>query len=332
MTYNVVEASETSFRVAVPNVELYEGDPRLTLATEEQVYPVRLVLQERHAGGFSYILERIEMAHRTDHIFGSSGLFTLLNSRNVSLGVAAAVVAGCLCIPVINNGLPWISTGGRRFDSLALGTIPNQNHKAVASEIEPKKSELVVAVDHQGVREVSVSGPNNHGSMISPASITMSAPRTLSQTEKNDAVALGSGSSQGNRNAKSKYRSNRGPSLKMLIEEGRVGRIQSADRSTLPWLIGTQSSEKIPSLRVSDAALSDLQHFEIGLRGLPKNLSDDAISSMREALTDLGSETSNARRVNGFDDVFVVSSDDANIYFRPNHGRMELVRVLPIEL
>jgi hypothetical protein len=124
----------------------------------------------------------------------------------------------------------------------------------------------------------------------------------------------------------------RNGTLKAALEAGQTGRVQPASRELLSWVNRSATADDRVTFRLSDAAWQDLLQFQIGLKSLPGESSNQAIDSLRRALFSVSSHLGSPCNISDSPHVYVVASDDANIYFRKVHGQIELVRVLPIDL
>ena len=115
------------------------------------------------------------------------------------------------------------------------------------------------------------------------------------------------------------------------MKAGLVGRTQSVNATSVPWLFEADQFPRNIPLRMSDAAWADLTQFKHGLDGLPQQTSADAIASLRQALMSIVSGEATVRPIPEMRDVSMVACDDANVCFRIYQQRIELVRILPIE-
>lgn len=317
----VVETTNVGFRVAVPNVEQYEGDPRLTIATDKGIFPVRLVRQIRHAGGYSYVLEHmpvevtveepVEEPPVTSH-WWSTGPF--------ALAVVALVVVGWLCDPALNDGLCLLRNRGRDAESAGWWGLSATTSHAVPTKIVDRPESVVHGNHVHNVNQSSDGTP----SVIAAASLTATGQ-----------------SSEDNAHESSPYHSHRKPkapgderaaAVKSCLEAGRTGRIQTIDGATVPWLLGPVNGNFSISIKGSAAALADLTQFEIGLKELSADESAGAVAKLQRALSQLVSDSATPRSVPEMPDVFAIEAGEATIYFRVVHGRKELVRVLPQDL
>lgn len=323
----IVEVTAEGFRVAVPGIDHYEGDPKLTLVTRTAVYPVRLTLQEPHTGGYSYRLQRLDQTTPAQTRSSLSFRLSFLTSHCCAAGVISLIVSSCFCIiPTLSENAPLMTRRGLRYESLGTWSPSIAENDRVPPGISVNTSLANHEPADSEFHEVSCDSQTISVSMISPASMTMSQPALLPQEDARQTARpkqIGTGS-HGPAKAKKEV------SLKSLLDEGQVGRIQNATPTMASWLFGTKSVAELQSLRVSDSALHDLKQFEFGLKILPSDLSLQATNSLQTAMASARSTNGASRAVPGLRDIYVVSSDDANVYFRKNHGNTELVRVLPI--
>ena len=98
----IVEVTADGFRVAVPGVEQYAGDPENNGDHAQRVYPVRLVLQGAHIGGYSLPIAADRnrtscrwMVHR--------GFSDRFEARRIKLlrntGLFSVISVGYYCVP-----------------------------------------------------------------------------------------------------------------------------------------------------------------------------------------------------------------------------------------
>lgn len=322
----IVEVTADGFRVAVPGVDHYEGDPKLTLVTRSAVYPVRLVLQEPHTGGFSYRLQRLDQSDAVQS--NLSFRLSFLTSHCCAAGLISLIVSGCFCIiPTTNENTPLLTRRGLRYESLGTWSPSIVENDRVPPGISLNTSLASIEPSDLEAHDVSSELQTISVSMISPASLSVSQPALLPQDDPHHVAHSQHGSGPSHGPAKLK----KDASLKSLLEEGQLGRIQNASPAMVSWLFGTTPAAELQSMRVSDTASNDLKQFELGLKVLPHESSLQATASLRNALVKAGSANGTWRAVPGVRDIFVVASDDANVYFQKNHGNVELVRVLPID-
>ena len=352
----IVEVTDGGFRVAAPGASHYEGSPELTLVTPNEVYPVRLILQDAHVGGYSYRLQKIDQCNGVGR--GAPGPFqrVLQTSLCCSVGLIAVIAASSFCLSKTTDMVPQFSLQGLRKEAFGWWSPSIQQSDRVPPGI---------SVDNSTVNE-NRSKANRHNddldsetvsvSLISPASMsTSSGPRSATTSRRSK-----SSERNANHNSAKPHRDTSGPSqrrgrtndhskpprtpnspttprdaelsLPSLLKLGCTGRIQAVNRTLLPWLFESATWEPNFPLRMSDAAWNDLKQFEIGLRDLPQPQSADAIASLSHALQCTHTHSERAQSVPGLRDVFVLASDDAKIYFRTSLGQTELVRVLPIDV
>ena len=329
---HIVSVSDEGFCVAVPGVERYEGDPRLNLATEKGIFPVRLVLQEAHVDGFSYRLVRAEFKNRADN---NQGPDRRLRNNVTSIclaGMVAATLAVCLCLPSINDAKKILSLVGIGHQSASL-PLPVINGDHSPQQMNPDDLSTSIAIhSHHVPRDKKSERTAFAVSMISPA--TMSVSSSSMTTEATRDVLLQDQQSHENGHRSHDVSHSPGPqsaSLRDLLEQGQIGRIQSVTKSLIPWMFGSAHDEESLSIRISDAALLDLKQFEAGLRSLPKQSAADAISSLKRTLQIACTDFAKSHVVECVHNLRVIASADANVYFKIVRGRMELVRVLPLE-
>lgn len=330
----VVDASVDEFHVAVPGAQLYEGDPRMMLVAGDSIYPVRLTLQEAHAGGYSYRLTRLATGEAN-----ARGIFGGLISRRIAWSCVAAGM------PLAMVGAFWfVSTGDLQLQLMSLRSLRRESIGWSPVSHDNDRVPPGISVDHGLLTHKSGHTEKQHlhrvdaqdesdaelktvsVSLVSPASLTTPAllPEAHSTTVQPNVLKEESPTSSVRANHKKM------PTLASLLDEGRIGRQRTVTPQLLPWLCGSTPANQLGYLKISDAACSDLQQFESGLRGLPMETSLEAINSLRQALK-RSSSMNHAKTVYGFDDIFVIRSDDASVYFRSRKGMVEIVRVLPID-
>lgn len=318
----IVETTKAGFRVAVPNVEQYEGDPRLTIATDKGIFPVRLTHQIRHAGGYSYSLERVEVPVPvvepveeppvTSH-WWSSGPF--------ALAVVVLIVTGWLCGPALSDGLCQLRNRNRSADTPGLAELPDKSNNAVPTKVvDPAE----LGVHGQTIHNVHQSSDGT-SPVVAAASMTSAAGGVDAEIP-----TLQTESRPYQKPKSSSYEQT--AALKSYLQAGRAGRIQVIDRLTAPWLLATGNSNFSISIKGSEAALADLNQFQAGLKELSAEESANAVAKLQRALSLLISDSAVSHRVAEMPDVSAIEAGEANIYFRVVNGKKELVRVLPREL
>lgn len=326
----IIEVTADGFRVAVPGAEQYEGDPKITLVTHGANYPVRLVLQEPHVGGYSYRLQRIEQNLVSDGRTRPSDRFRLVTSKCCAVGLIGLVAAGYHCLPKSNELLTLLNRRSLRHESIGTWSPSIAENDRIPPGISVDKSLRSDALVGDEAGQFESEMPAVSVSMIHSASMT-STNRSIANRDERPQSAK-RGPSHESSSASTVQNRRRDVSLKSLLEDGQTGRVQPANRELLSWLNRSAPSDEQVAFRLSDAARFDLQQFEIGLKELSNDSSNQAISSLRRAMLLASSDVRSPCSISGSPHVFVVASDDANIYFRKAHGQIELVRVLPIGL
>ena len=322
----IVETTNEGFRVAVPNVEQYEGDPRIVLATDQGVCPVRLVRQVRHAGGYSYLLERIasETSDDEEEFDEPPAISRWWSTAPFALAIVALAVIGWLSGPAWNDGICLLRNRVRDAEVLGWWGVAAKTDQAIPAKIlDPSEPEI----SRRTIQNVNQS-PESSPSIVAPASLT--APGHSPDAELPAIPPLNpQPTSQRHRRSASH---DQGAILKSHLRAGRTGRIQTIDGTTVPWLLGTANSNFSISIKGSAAALADLKQFEVGLRELSSDESKAAVGKLQRALSELISDNVAPQSVSEMPDVSMIAAGEANIYFRVVRGRKELVRVLPQEL
>ncbi len=329
----IVDVTVDEFCVAVPNAEHYEGDPKLLLVTHDAVYPVRILLQVPHAGGYSYRLFRIREVSQSNSDLFQRVCSKFSTSRCCILAVIAVIMASVFCVPVTNEQFPLLSLRGIRKEAFGWWSPSITENEQVPPGISLDQS---LAVDDESSDAIAPSkqtefsgGLHNVSvSRISAASLSTSSVDRPLPDERTGQQRRQSAYGQTGKTPVSPR--TRAPSLVSLLNEGQVGRIQTASPSLVPWLFDSTRPNLFGLLRLSDAAWSDLQQFEAALSELAKESRSEAIASLRMTLKQ-AFRINNANVVRGAQDILVLTSDDANVYFRAVNGTVELVRVLPID-
>ena len=327
----IVAETEEGYCIGIPGIESYEGDPRLTMATEDEVFSVKLVLQEPYLDGYYFWLLRINNPEQPNDTLDRKEHLTSWTSRYRLTGIVAATLAICVVIPSNSNSNLYLSLNSLTKELLSWSS--SIASKEVTAEIAD--NEIAATLNLIRKYQNKPENTNNSKPLISSAShsspsATHSSPSATHPTELvvKDPTPQKAIPDKPFPAKKEKSTS----SLNHLLEAGQVGRTQVLTKSLLPWLYGPGWNDDRQSVWISDAARQDLQQFEAGLRGLPRKASADAMSSLRNTLRLAYSDISKAKRVSSAPNIFVISSDDANIFFTEVRGRTELVRVLPIDL
>ena len=320
----VVSATMCEFRVAVPGIEQYEGDPRLTLVTSAGVYPVRIIRQEAHSGGYSYRLQRLDLLEQAVPAKVPAGMHSQSRSTPVRATCVLAIALGSwVCVHAMSDEIGPPSIQGR------LSQMTRWGSSAVKHEIGPS----IVRTGDQ-VAMVGESTPVDDDAIGDMPSIAVSMVSTGTSRNSIPSVAQVIAPDLGFEDANQAGMQKTLPrtiSLKSVLEAGQSGGVQNLSRYVAPWLFGDKGSERLQQIRITDAAIRDLQQFESGLRSLPSAVVRDAICSLNRTLISASVDIRGAERVAGISDYRRISSGDANLYFRIVHGQTELVRVLPIE-
>lgn len=318
----IVAVTADGFRVAVPGIEQYEGDPKITLVTPDAVFPVRLVLQEPHVGGFSYRLQRMEAILPSKDQPRLSARFRLYTSSCCAAGLISIITTSYYAMPWSNEAFALLNRRNLRHESTG-----NWSPSIAENDRVPPG----ISVDKSLVTDLAFSHDTNpYRGELEPSPFSMiSSSRIV--TDEDEFVPSSAG--QGN-HEQSSAASNRKPkrdvSLKSLLHDGQTGRARPASRELLNWMNHSAPWDERVSFRLSDAAWLDLQQFEIALKDVPREFSDQAVDSLRQAIHTASLDLRSSGASEESSNVFAVNCDDASIYFRKIHGQMELVRVLPI--
>lgn len=321
----IIEATPDGFRVAVPGVEQYEGDPKMTLVTRNSVFPVRLVRQEAHVGGYAYRLQRLEGVPEKCYRLNRKVYWRSVTAQCCAAGVIGVIAASCFCIPSSCDLIPLLSRRGLRIETVGAWSPSIAESDLLPPEISIDNGQVADSdrSSNRGIRLASVS-------MISPVSMSyLDEPNAENDRPDRNSVRQGHHVQPSGNTAKSGKRAN---VLRDLLEEGQTGRVRPASHDLLTWLnAGAPVTGRI-SFRMSDAASQDLQQFQGGLGMLPAESSMKAVESLRLALVAASQNLPATRSVHETCKLFVVACEDAKIYFRKAPGQIELVRVLPIDL
>lgn len=324
----VVEATMCEFRVAVPGIQQYEGDPRLTLVTVNAVFPVRIIRQEAHSGGYSFRLQRLDLLEQPSPAKVPPAMRTsFLSSPLRATCVLAIIMASCVCIPSVSDEIRLLRMQGRRSQTVGWGSSVSKNDSVPAAAPPENFVASNRRDDHLESDDVAEM-PAVEFSMVS----TATRRRAISSRPSGDALdgrsEAGSPPSAGVRPTTPVQQAAR---LKSALQAGQTGGIQNLSSSVAPWLFRSNLPDQLQELRISDAAIRDLKQFETGLNELSADTIHGVVSSLNRAFYAAGTDIRRADRVVGLADYRVISSEDACLYFRIVQGRTELVRVLPID-
>lgn len=315
----VIEELNGQIIVAIPGMKLYEGSSKLNLKMNHKVIPVKLSLQEARAGGCLFQLTPIEQA--TAEV-KARAKWTSISRHFCTTGLVAVAVVTLFCIPSGFDLHPLLSMRGIRKEGFGWWSTSIAERELVPPAISIDQGLVAKVRVPSEVVNVRAESPNVSFSMISTASriVTTELRETPIEAIRNRAD-----------NGSTPTTSNKPRSLKALLAIGETGRVQSVTPNLVPWLYDRGDADDGLSLRMSDAAWTDLKHFAAGLKGLSSNNSAQAITSLRKALNAAGQGRSDAKCIAGLKDIFVVRADDADVYFRTVRGQAELIRILPLD-
>lgn len=336
---HLVEVSLGGFSVTIPRSTAWTGEPVCRLLTHDSAYPVRIIKQESQYTGFLFTLQRIQepAIDPVEHP-GVTQHWIVNTSRCCAIGLIAAIAYCLVAAPGGNShdarrmGSPglanlwnwtWTSNKGTTrhglgaFESeLAALTSPHNQSSDDLFEM-PAISVSMTSSDH-GRRTFTPSGATNQQQQ--QTSSPSSSPLKSESDPQARAIAAATRQAQ----------------IKSSLLMARRGPSGPADSTTLPWLFSTlqPTPGTGPVYRMSDAARNDLTLFEAGLKSLPAKTANDATRSLSRALAATSSPpTSASQRASlpfeSLPDVRLIRSDDAEIYFRPVSGSVEILRVVP---
>ncbi|WP_010582499.1 hypothetical protein [Schlesneria paludicola] len=324
----VVEATMCEFRVAVPGIEQYEGDPRLTLVTVNAVFPVRIIRQEAHSGGYSFRLQRLDLLEQAVPVKIPPAMRTpFLSSPLRATCVLAIIMASCVCIPTVSDEIRLLRMQGRRSQTVGWGATVSKNDSVPATappenRVSPNsRSGHFESDEFEDLPPIEVSMVSTMTRRRAIASRPAADDAKLSTTTDQATSAMTRGATPVQRAAL----------LKSALEAGQSGGIQNLTCSIAPWLFGANLPVQLQEIRISDTAIRDLQQFESSLKDLSADAVHSAVSSLKRILASASTDIRQAHRVAGLAEYRVISSEDASLYFRIVQGRTELVRVLPID-
>lgn len=336
----IVSVTDTGFCVAIPDIEQYEGDPNLTLQVKDSSYAVKLVKQTAHAGGYSYLLQKtdgtaevktesipsVETPAKTKWSLPGYNLVSTFAAM-IASGVFATVIGGrmaCFNLQKIGDGLTRSRVSVAEVH--ASGPQPTFAEPITAS-VETVVTQIDPEIQDTSVPAVSTISSESDSTAPSSEPVASQSSREVEVRPSIDPSGT-IDESQSGRPVQVEKRP--AIALNLLLDDRKIGRFQDMTKSAYPWLFETGSFDG-NLIRASDAARFDLKLFEDGLQDLSAEAASLAISSLQKTLTQARSIDRNARRVPGSPNVYVISSDDADVYFRSAQGRLELVRVLPVD-
>jgi hypothetical protein len=301
---NIVEMTDAEIHVVAHDANPYEGDSRATLIHRHVNYPVRLALQELRPDGIFYRLQRLSIPIPPNASAGQTRGWVVTSARFCAVGLIAAIATRYLSTSAASESL-------RELRRQVLGLRPARSTQS------PLQSPPVVHVQtpaaETGQSSPELPGANSPQATI-PVSLVTSRPVSAPQAT-----------------AEASHREiPRAKSLPALLSAGQVGGMRSLDSNLVSWLIGAGHSEHLSAIRISDAALQDLGNFKLELSHLSHPSAMQATDSLRRALLGANALPDQARKVPGMQDVFVVTADDAELYFLSVHGTTDLIRVLPL--
>jgi len=313
----IIEELNGKIIVAIPGMKLYEGQSRLNLKMNHKVIPVKLTLQEARAGGCLFELMPVEQPNTE---VKARAKWTGLSRHFSIAGLVAVAVATLLSIPYGLDHHPLLSMRGIRKEGFGWWPASVSEQELVPPAISVDQGLVARHRPASEIVKVRADLPGVSISMISTASriVTTELREPSVDSVRDD-------------NGTNADKSNQPRSLKTLLAAGQGGRVQSVTPKLVPWLYGETDSDTALSLRMSDAAWTDLKHFAAGLNGLPTNGAAQAVTSLRQALNAAEQGRSDAKCIAGLSDIFVVRTDDADVYFRTVRGQAELVRILPLD-
>ena len=332
----VVEMTSDGFRVAVPGASHYEGDPRMMLVIKDTHYPVRLTRQIPHAGGFSYALRRIKDFDETSAEPVRTAWDGLFASRRFAAAIAA-LCASCFCIAAFCDRVPLLNVSRLRETSLAWLNPSGAHGDAVSKPSTGNHSNSANKRSRRNNSDRLADSESRADGMISCASLSATVETSTATSIRRSVAANGeSGDSRDRTRSAESQQANRSDNNTararlLLLKAGLVGRTQSVNATSVPWLFEADQFPRNIPLWMSDAAWADLTQFKHGLDGFPQQTSADAIASLRQALMSIVSGEATVRPIPEMRDVSMVACDDANVCFRIYQQRIELVRILPIE-
>lgn len=291
----LTEVSIGGFCVVVPRATRWAGEPEARLLTNDSSYDVRILKQTAQYDGFEVRLQRVEETAPTS--LTGTQRWIIYGSRCCAIGLVLGIAYCIVAAPGGESRGPAHPVSFQDIVNYWLDFRPKAAEKP-SDQNRPVPVERVSERDHIDDMpaisvslgsETSVAGPNE-----APSNAVL------------DRVAL----------------------VKQAALAASSGRSRPVNSTTLPWLFANSKSANPPfRCRMTHLAEEDLRVFENCLKSLSASGADDAIQSLRSAL----SRTSGKSfvPVAGVPNVRMVESDDAEVYFRMVDGEAELLRVLP---
>ncbi len=326
------EVSLGGFGVTVPRSTAWTGEPLCRLLTHDAAYPVRIIKQESQYAGFHFTLQRIQETDPVEQL-GVTQRWIIHASRCCAIGLIA-VIAYCL-VAAPGGG----SHGARRVRPQDLIHLWNwtwmSNNETTRRGIGPSES---------GPAALTSTPDESSGDLIEMPAISVS----LTSNDHAPGTVTPSAAPQRTASSPSSPPTDVDPQAQAVAAATRQARIKSslltvlrgpswpADSITLPWLFpATESAPgSRPAYRMSEAARNDLSLFEAGLKSLPATTADAAARSLKRALAATSSAPTSTSPLaslpfESLPDVRLIRSEDAEIYFRPASGLVEILRVVP---
>lgn len=299
----LVEVSVGGFRVMVPRGNSWTGDRVARLETHDSKYKVQLVKQEARYEGLEITLERVEEPE-ADANLPTPQRWIVHGSRCCAIGLIAAIV---YCVVAAPGGITHGPAHQITLQDLSNYWFNSWPTTTVSDHAPVSRTKPVHETGDESVEfpTISVALTKESRSAGTPP-----VTREQATTQRVDRKAL----------------------IQAAIAAANAKQSRPLNSKTLPWLFSTGTTSTANSLRCRMCRLAedDLQMFATGLKSLPTRAAADATSSLRESLLRLA--TAKTSPVEGFSNVRLIRSEDAEIIFRMADGEAELLRVLPVEI
>ena len=341
--------TDHEFQVWVNESEPYVGDSRAKLVTDDAVYSVKIIRQLPQSSGTCFELKRLPVNFHGEVTEDTGAAPQYLDRRSCVACLAVALLVGCCYYFSLATALPQF-----RFvepqDNQIANDVSQVTHQASITHLSGHRGQEKVLNQDLGAIElhraeegfdkdsstsmfvVSLSSPT-FGAAEVEQSMNGPGPESLetkaSGESANRQPFVATESPRRSRQTRSTMSVR---SRQALLEQGQIGRTQWATRETFPWLFIQAGWEGDRPWRLSDAALGDLKQFEVGLRTLPEQSAIAVLANLRASIREANTEFSQLKRVAGMTDVMMISGTDANVFFRLVGDKIELIRVLPVDL
>ena len=341
--------TDHEFQVWVNESEPYVGDSRAKLVTDDAVYSVKIIRQLPQSSGTCFKLKRLPVNFHGEVTADTGTAPQYLDRRSCVACLAGALIVGCCYYFSSATALPQFRFVEPQDNQTSSNPSQVTQQASIAHRSDHQSQEKALNQDLSAIELHLAEEGFDKDSPTSTFVVSLSSPTFGTAETEQPMNALGpqlletkaSGESADRQPfvaTESPHRSRQSRSTmtvrsrKALLEQGQIGRAQWATREMLPWLFIQAGWEGDRPWRLSDAALGDLEQFEVGLRTLPEQSAIAALANLRATIRRANTEFSQSKRVSGMTDVMMISGTDANVFFRLVGDKIELIRVLPVDL